>query len=726
MKKIHTYFTALAMLSLFGSLKAQVFESDTTAKQVITQSGGQTFTHTVTNIPSGLWGVATLVVFYDGDFGDNTEYLEVFDIHNNLIGRGGPNRWFSDCGGRDSFEVQILADSIVAWTQSGSCDFVIRTSNDVDDFCADQYTQVKLIVNYCSFGVPDPARFTNIFNELCPLDNKVELSGLPAGGVFSGQGVVGDFFYPNLVTPGTSVKVSYKVTDAIGCETTANVFVNVKKNPRVESTYACPNTSPEITINKAGTYMWALDKSMTPIIDSGQTVVFDPIATSTSYYVAERFDKVSFFNVQLDSNNAAVVDHSLYSGDDRGGIAVTQDYIFVVGDNNTVRANASDLSNMVSLPIQDALFSDLHTGELFSLWSSVSAREPNDNDAYVLVDAIRGLDTNMNFTNEIAPISIPFMVDYYSLILAGKGFVGVLSGDNNNMYVINLRDYTVQNLGHHPGLNYYGSENWADWGVLEFDGVNFYALYRDASLGLTRYDFANATKSSAATFDQAISDLSSFTVSPWNNRWYFHYESSAYFGGSSETMGYADASFVSSITEYGSLGCVAKVDVTVSSINLGNDTTVCKDETPFMIFAGTGYTSYTWNGVNNNYNAFPVMQSGEYIVNAIDAHNCNITDTITVLVDICLGIEEAESNLRAILFPNPAMDVTSLKLIAPSSVDVNIAVMDMNGRVLSVEKQSVVSGENTIQLNVSSLSSGVYMVRVLGEQIHNVLRFVKL
>ncbi len=275
-------------------------------------------------------------------------------------------------------------------------------------------------------------------------------------------------------------------------------------------------------------------------------------------------------------------------------------------------------------------------------------------------------------------------------------------------------------------MNYYGSENWADWGVLEFDGVNFYALYRESSLGLTRYDFTNATKSSAATFDQDISDLSSFTVSPWNNRWYFHYENSAYFGGVSETMGYADASFVSAVVEQGALGCAAKVDVFVSSINLGNDTTVCKDETPFMLFAGTGFSSYTWNGVNNNYNAFPVMQSGEYIVNAIDAHNCNITDTITVLVDICLGIEESENNLKAILFPNPAMDVTSLRLTASSSVDVNIAVMDMNGRVLSIEKQSVVSGENTIQLNVSSLSSGVYMVRVLGEQIHSVLRFVKL
>ncbi len=450
MKNIYTCFAALAMMALLGSLNAQVFESDTTAKQIITQSGGQTFTHTVTNIPSGVWGVATLVVFYDGDFGDNAEYLEVFDIHNNLIGRGGPNRWFSDCGGRDSFEVQILADSIVAWTQNGSCDFVIRTSNDVDDFCADQYTQVKLIVNYCPFGVPDLARITNVFTELCPLDNKVELHGLPTGGVFSGQGVVGSFLYPNLVTPGTSVKVSYKVADAIGCETNTDVYVKVNKSPMIENTYACPNTSPELTINKAGTYMWALDKSMAPIIDSGQTVVFDPITTSTSYYVEEIFDKVSFFNVQLDSNNAAVVDHNSFTGDDRGGIAVTQDYIFVVGDYYTVRANASDLSNMVSLPIQDALFSNLETGELFSLWSSVSGREPNDNDAYVLVDAIRGLDTNMNFTNEIEPISIPFMVDYYSLILAGKNFVGVLSGDNGNMYVINLLDYTVQDLGHHP------------------------------------------------------------------------------------------------------------------------------------------------------------------------------------------------------------------------------------------------------------------------------------
>ena len=37
--------------------------------------------------------------------------------------------------------------------------------------------------------------------------------------------------------------------------------------------------------------------------------------------------------------------------------------------------------------------------------------------------------------------------------------------------------------------------------------------------------------------------MASFTVSLSRNRWYFHYEGSGQFGGTSETLGYADAAF---------------------------------------------------------------------------------------------------------------------------------------------------------------------------------------
>ena len=50
------------------------------------------------------------------------------------------------------------------------------------------------------------------------------------------------------------------------------------------------------------------------------------------------------------------------------------------------------------------------------------------------------------------------------------------------------------------------------------------------------------TVTTVATFSN-LGDMCSFTVSPSTNRWYFHYEGSAQFGGSSETVGYCTAAF---------------------------------------------------------------------------------------------------------------------------------------------------------------------------------------
>src|SRR5690606_18908656 len=71
---------------------------------------------------------------------------------------------------------------------------------------------------------------------------------------------------------------------------------------------------------------------------------------------------------QLTTNNSGGFNISSY-GDDRGGIAVTPQHVFVVQDNYTVRMDKST-NGLTSLPIRDGIFSDLNTGQLYSLWST--------------------------------------------------------------------------------------------------------------------------------------------------------------------------------------------------------------------------------------------------------------------------------------------------------------------------------------------------------------------
>lgn len=730
----HYYFLLLALFAIIftNSSLSQTYVSDTTFKQTIT-AYNQSFTFSFTGLPAGGYGTGTLVVYFEGDFGDSGEYATVQDESSTNIGQSGPYSSNFDCAPRDSAYIPFNAANIDAlWSGDAQVDFTLTISSNVDlGVCSVNYLQCRIIYDYCAAGTPQEfASFSLSDSTFCTYDSPLSLVGTPANGTFSGNGIIGNTFNPINLAPGSTHIITYEATDMIGCTTSYSKSVKVLRAPNAPNTTACPGEQPELMALNGGEQVWFYDMGLSQVIDTANTVYPDPIYTTTSYYVANLNTTSSFLVNNIDVLDSMVVDHNATTGDDRGGIAITQDYLFVVGDNNTVRSSALDLSGQVSLPIQDALFSNLNDGNLYTLWNSTSNTSPNYNTSAMEVNAIRGLDINMALTAEVNQLSSPIPVDYGSIIFAGYGFVGIYSGDDNHVYIVDLDDYTVTDLGSHTGINNYGTENWSAWGVLEFDGSDFHGLFRSYSGSgneIVRRNFTTGVESTVYNFTNGISDLSSFTVSPWNDRWYFHYEgSSTTFGGSSETMGYANALMSSTILAVNELGCYTEVEVVVNEINLGNDTTICENHTPFVLFAGLGFNSYTWNGDNNNYNAFPVTTSGTYILEAVDGNNCTIVDTIQILLDPCAGINELENILSSNLYPNPTNGNTTLTLNSEIADTYIIRILEMNGKIIETNTVQVLSGENEFQINSSNLINGVYMLSITDSNLTSkVVRFVK-
>jgi len=730
--KLFYKLMSLALLFISTGLYAQTYVSDTTTKQHIT-GYGQTFTSTFTAIPGGGWGTGTLIVYFEGDFGDNTEYITVTDEGGNTIGQAGPYTSGLDCDGLDSVEIPFNALNIDTWLATGNdVSFGFAATSNVDPgVCTALYFQCRIRYNFCIAGVPQNLAFFTLSDSLfCKYDNSITLSGQPAGGTFSGPGVTGNTFSPSTLTPGSIYNITYTATDGIGCTTSFSRPVRILTAPIVSDTVACPGTAPLLNVDGGGTFVWFYDNGLTQVVDSGNTVTANPIDQTTSYYVARLSTTSSFEMNSLTTGNFQIVDHNTASGDDRGGIAVTPNYVYVVGDVNTVRADASNLANQVSLPIRDALFSDLETGELFSLWSTADNDNPNYNNSFMTVDAIQGLDASMNFTGVITPIDNPFQVDYGSAIFAGYGFVGVYSGADGHIYVISLNDFSVQDLGDHSAITLYGSENWSDWGVLEYDGFDFYAVYRSWSGSgneIRRRNLTTGNETMVIDFVNGVNDLSSFTFSPWNNRWYFHHEGgSGTFGGSTETMGYADGTYSSTVLTSNSLGCYSEVEVTVNNIDLGPDRISCDSAGPVILFAGLGFDSYTWNNVNNNYNAYPVTESGVYIVEAVDSYNCTASDTIIVTIAGCTGLDENGTMVNVKLYPNPVTENATLSIESALTQELQVRMTDMQGRTLQNYSIQAIQGTNSFNVDASALRPGVYMIQLQGsEGMHKTISFVK-
>jgi len=120
------------------------------------------------------------------------------------------------------------------------------------------------------------------------------------------------------------------------------------------------------------------------------------------------------------------------------------------------------------------------------------------------------------------------------------------------------------------------------------------------------------------------------------------------------------------------------------------------------------------------------------------------TETITLLPDVymdgydtygneatmCLEIQEcnASSASKTILengmnsskkefkiYPNPVTDWTNLSVNSKVDEDVEIEILDLNGRVLKSIDSNYIEGQESLRINMSELQTGVYLLRVSGE-----------
>ena len=73
------------------------------------------------------------------------------------------------------------------------------------------------------------------------------------------------------------------------------------------------------------------------------------------------------------------------------------------------------------------------------------------------------------------------------------------------------------------------------------------------------------------------------------------------------------------------------------------------------------------------------------------------------------------SNLNALLYPNPTNGKYSIELNAEKNETIAISLFDLNGKMIESIKWNVILGTNTIQPNWKDLASGIYLVKISSE-----------
>ncbi len=442
------------------------------------------------------------------------------------------------------------------------------------------------------------------------------------------------------------------------------------------------------------------------VTDSFNTGV---LTQDTSFYIAT-VDSVLKID-SLDFSLSSFVDYSSQGGDNRAGIAITGNYIYANGDDSLVRYSLN-LANFIVLPKQDGFFSDLSTGQLYSLWNATDNTAPvgADIDSF-LVDEL-ALLTDMMDTVSFITLSSPIKMagDYGEAdqagIYAGEGFVALYSGNiDSSVYIIELPSGQVTNLGRLDFFDRSQAENWANWGFAsrsDNGAVSLYSFNR-VSDQIYRIGVQTGITETVFDFNDVLTD-GSLTYSPILNRVYFDWENDANFFTGSENVGYVNAAG----GEIGVVGaCREEVTVTVTEVTFTNvvvdevdgDTTgtITLDD-----LTGTAPYTYTWSNGESTATVTG-LSAGSYTVTVTDANGCAKTESF--VVDNLVGIT-AINNLAAKVYPNPTTGQFYVELAQAGTVQVTVT--DLTGRVVASA-----AGEGTrIGLDLGSVSGGVYFVRI--------------
>lgn len=156
---------------------------------------------------------------------------------------------------------------------------------------------------------------------------------------------------------------------------------------------------------------------------------------------------------------------------------------------------------------------------------------------------------------------------------------------------------------------------------------------------------------------------------------------------------------------------------------------------------------YTWTIPNLNANQTANLEVPLFIVNPdspivatvrisslIPTDNNKNNDTATVIVNPqptlegkFLGQNQRIPVVIQKISPVPADDILNIQLESLTNQEVTFAVSDASGKIILTEKRALEKGRNRVELVVSTLPQGLYLIQVSSNRLKNMpLKFVKM
>jgi hypothetical protein len=437
-----------------------------------------------------------------------------------------------------------------------------------------------------------------------------------------------------------------------------------------------------------------------------------------------------FYVTDLNTLNPSITDHLSSTGDDRGGIAVTQSHVYYTGDVATAVIPVSLTGAQASTAHRlDAFVCNISgNGGIYSITNNGTPVQFFNNSTNVTINRLVQLDPltlapTTSFVNLSTPITFSQLGGNFVGLYSGPGYV--IFEDNSDVYKVDLTNGAVTTLSTNfnlPQKQY--CENGSNWGIAEYDGTNYAITYvKDINTIESRY--INSSNVRASWSFTNLGDMCSIIVSPWNNRWYFNYEGNAQFGGNAsngETIGFANATYFGNLPLSISFTNIKAQQITKSSATINWTIKDNNDVQYFEVEKLNAKNEFEKIGELNadnslNYSFIDNNATSEVNTYKVIAHFANGSFVTSEVVNT---LNNFDTNNGLQVTPNPANAEIHI-IIGDAFANNTIQIVDVTGKI--VMQANATAAVTT--LDVSTLVKGMYVVRIINSNGVESKKFLK-
>lgn len=106
--------------------------------------------------------------------------------------------------------------------------------------------------------------------------------------------------------------------------------------------------------------------------------------------------------------------------------------------------------------------------------------------------------------------------------------------------------------------------------------------------------------------------------------------------------------------------------------------------------------------------------------------NANWSVPITYAFELSLGLNEISGLNSVLIYPSPARDQLSIKIATHAQLQLDVDVLNQQGKTISSYKNALSSNKSQLTIDVSNLAAGIYFVRLRDAEKNAMYKFVKL